>query len=150
MALLRTLLKRANGHVRLGHLTPVWLDTVCTTCPPLNLSPPLPSHYDHYAPSVMRISSTGKAKLIFTGKAYGRERKVEGSGRRDANRPTAKFHPRPQPLRLDANRDGCQGGGRDASSELVELAELENALIVGSEAMRTRQQHILSLLLRYA
>lgn len=150
MSLLRRLLKRANGHIRLGRPTPVWLDTVSTTCPPLSFAPPLPSHYDHYAPSIVRISSTGKVKHIFTGKAYGKESKVEGSGRRDANRPTAQFYPRPQSLSFGASRNnGQQESRKNDSIGLVAPAELENAMIMRNEAMRIKQQHILSLLLRY-
>jgi hypothetical protein len=96
---LQTLIRRAQGHILLGHPTPCWLETISNTHPPLIMSPTLTTDQDHYAPSISRTNKrTGRLRNVFVGRSDVCWKRI--GGRRDAIKVTPTFHQRPLPIRV--------------------------------------------------
>lgn len=97
---LQILLKRAQGHILLGHPTPCWLETISNTHPPLIMSSTLTTDQDHYAPSISRTNKrTGQMRNVFVGRSGVYWKRI--GGRRDAIKVPPTFHQRPLPIRVE-------------------------------------------------
>lgn len=137
---LQTLIKRAQGHILLGHPTPCWLETVSNTHPPLNMSPILTTDQDHYAPSVARTNKrTGQTRNVYVGRSNIYWKRI--GGRRDAIKAPPTFHPRPSPIRFE--RMAVEGEeGRPDDSLLLQSLLLSR--LAQSTQQRLSQRLILS------